>query len=289
MHRIDTPTAQKDKFGAGKNGFTRGNPQTGTPATALDDDYFDSIQEELASVIEGAGVALDKSRRNQLLDAIKSLSTGRLTGVRVITSSGTYTPTPGTKNILVEVLGGGGGGGGAQAGNGFASFGAGGAAGSFAKGWFTNLLASYLVTIGAGGKGGGGTENGNSGGTTSFGSLISASGGNPGQTAAAGTDPYIMGSLGTSGTVTGGNVISNPSQNTGGFGFRLSASVCSGGTGSDSNYGRGGDAAASTNRAGRNATGKGAGGGGGRAVAQAGTPYVGGDGSDGIVLVWEFA
>ncbi|HHH0832373.1 TPA: hypothetical protein ACPY5W_004314, partial [Yersinia enterocolitica] len=26
MHRIDTPTAQVDKFGAGKNGFTRGNP-----------------------------------------------------------------------------------------------------------------------------------------------------------------------------------------------------------------------------------------------------------------------
>ncbi|EOU6707202.1 hypothetical protein ABL939_24655, partial [Escherichia albertii] len=24
MHRIDTKTAQKDKFGAGKNGFTRG-------------------------------------------------------------------------------------------------------------------------------------------------------------------------------------------------------------------------------------------------------------------------
>ncbi|EPB0861435.1 hypothetical protein ACRARR_004157, partial [Yersinia enterocolitica] len=23
MHRIDTPTAQVDKFGAGKNGFTR--------------------------------------------------------------------------------------------------------------------------------------------------------------------------------------------------------------------------------------------------------------------------
>ncbi|RCA95978.1 hypothetical protein C6A83_19150, partial [Escherichia coli] len=42
MHRIDTKTAQKDKFGAGKNGFTRGNPQTGTPATDLDDDYFDS-------------------------------------------------------------------------------------------------------------------------------------------------------------------------------------------------------------------------------------------------------
>lgn len=35
MHRIDTKTAQKDKFGAGKNGFTRGNPQTGTPATEV--------------------------------------------------------------------------------------------------------------------------------------------------------------------------------------------------------------------------------------------------------------
>ncbi|HAV8889008.1 TPA: hypothetical protein JLE41_002369 [Escherichia coli] len=195
----------------------------------------------------------------------------------------------GVKKIVVEVLGGGGGGGGAQAGTGLTSFGAGAAAGSYAKGLFTDLLSSYVVTIGAGGKGGGGTENGSPGGTTSLGSLISASGGNPGQTAAAGTDPYIMGSLGSPGTVVGGNVISNPSQNTGGFGFRLSAAVCSGGTGSDSIYGRGGDAASSTNRAGRNATGYGAGGGGGRAVSQSGTPYTGGDGSDGIVIIWEFA
>ncbi len=55
MHRIDTKTAQKDKFGAGKNGFTRGNPQTGTPATDLDDDYFDMLQEELCSVVEASG------------------------------------------------------------------------------------------------------------------------------------------------------------------------------------------------------------------------------------------
>lgn len=214
---------------------------------------------------------------------------GRLLGVQRFTTSGTYTPSAEVKKIIVEVLGGGGGGGGAQAGTGFASFGAGAAAGSYAKGLFTDLLSSYVVTIGAGGKGGGGTENGSPGGTTSLGSLISASGGNPGQTAAAGTDPYIMGSLGSPGSVVGGNVISSPSQNTGGFGFRLSAAVCSGGTGSDSIYGRGGDAASSTNRAGRSATGYGAGGGGGRAVSQSGTPYTGGDGSDGIVIVWEFA
>lgn len=73
MHRIDTPTAQVDKFGAGKNGFTRGNPQTGMPATALDDDYFDAIQEELAGVIESTDVVLDKSKKTQLLTALKKL------------------------------------------------------------------------------------------------------------------------------------------------------------------------------------------------------------------------
>ena len=61
MHRIDTKTAQKDKFGAGKNGFTRGNPQTGTPATDLDDDYFDMLQEELCSVVEASGASLELS------------------------------------------------------------------------------------------------------------------------------------------------------------------------------------------------------------------------------------
>lgn len=77
MHRIDTSTAQKDKFGAGKNGFTRGNPQTGTPATDLDDDYFDMLQEELAGVVEATGVSLDKSKHNQLLTALKALLLSR--------------------------------------------------------------------------------------------------------------------------------------------------------------------------------------------------------------------
>lgn len=75
MHRIDTPTAQVDKFGTGKNGFTRGNPQTGVPATALDDDYFDAVQEELAGVVEAAGFALNKANRAQLLAAIQHLIT----------------------------------------------------------------------------------------------------------------------------------------------------------------------------------------------------------------------
>jgi hypothetical protein len=71
MHRIDTATAQKDKFGQGKNGFTRGNPQTGTPATQLDYLYCDAIQEEIANAIELAGIKLDKSKHDQLAMAIK--------------------------------------------------------------------------------------------------------------------------------------------------------------------------------------------------------------------------
>ncbi len=73
MHRIDTPTAQVDKFGAGKNGFTGGNPQTGELPTALDENFFDSLQEEIAYVIEGAGVTLDKGKNNQLLAALNLL------------------------------------------------------------------------------------------------------------------------------------------------------------------------------------------------------------------------
>ncbi|EOC1281691.1 phage tail protein [Cronobacter turicensis] len=70
MHRIDTPTAQQGKFGAGKNGFTAGDPTLGVPATQLDEAFFDSVQEEICAVIEGAGIQLKKSDRAQLSAAI---------------------------------------------------------------------------------------------------------------------------------------------------------------------------------------------------------------------------
>ncbi|EFO1153357.1 hypothetical protein DW526_23380 [Escherichia coli] len=89
MHRIDTKTAQKDKFGAGKNGFTRGNPQTGTPATDLDDDYFDMLQEELCSVVEASGASLEKGRNDQLLTALRALLLSRKNPFGDIKSDGT--------------------------------------------------------------------------------------------------------------------------------------------------------------------------------------------------------
>ncbi|HBQ4269750.1 TPA: hypothetical protein L7208_003250 [Escherichia coli] len=89
MHRIDTKTEQKDKFGAGKNGFTRGNPQTGTPATDLDDDYFDMLQEELCSVVEASGASLEKGRYDQLLTALHALLLSRKNPFGDIKSDGT--------------------------------------------------------------------------------------------------------------------------------------------------------------------------------------------------------
>ena len=89
MHRIDTKTAQKDKFGAGKNGFTRGNPQTGTPATDLDDDYFDMLQEELCGVVEASGASLEKGRHDQLLTALRALLLSRKNPFGDIKSDGT--------------------------------------------------------------------------------------------------------------------------------------------------------------------------------------------------------
>ncbi|WCE55196.1 phage tail protein [Escherichia coli] len=89
MHRIDTKTAQKDKFGAGKNGFTRGNPQTGTPATDLDDEYFDMLQEELCSVVEASGASLEKARHDQLLTALRALLLSRKNPFSDIKSDGT--------------------------------------------------------------------------------------------------------------------------------------------------------------------------------------------------------
>lgn len=114
MHRIDTVTAQKDKFGAGKNGFTRGNPQTGTPATDLDDDYFDMLQEELCAVVEESGEELDKGKHNQLLTALRALLLSRANPFGDIASDGPeaiamalenlHIRTPRQNNVLQQPL-----------------------------------------------------------------------------------------------------------------------------------------------------------------------------------------
>ncbi|CAM7656255.1 carbohydrate kinase [Citrobacter portucalensis] len=214
MHRIDTKTAQKDKFGAGKNGFTRGNPQTGTPATDLDDDYFDMLQEELCSVVEASGASLEKGRHDQLLTALRALllsrknpfgdiksdgtvktalenlglgdGSGRYCKTVVFSSSGSYTWPADVKRIDVILTAAGGGGGGCNAENANQTFsGAGGGAGGtvFATIYATDNDAgpgTYTVTIGSGGSGANGAGSGNNGGNSSF-MTLTALGGQGGQ------------------------------------------------------------------------------------------------------------
>lgn len=74
MHRIDHPTAAATPPAiepAGDPGyFTEGNPSGATLATVVTADWANALQEEIANVIEGRGITLDKTQNNQLLEAI---------------------------------------------------------------------------------------------------------------------------------------------------------------------------------------------------------------------------
>ena len=73
MRRIDTPTAAADLFGPGKPGFRDGDPALAILATRLNAAFFNALQEELASVVENAGLALNPADNTQLLQAIQLL------------------------------------------------------------------------------------------------------------------------------------------------------------------------------------------------------------------------
>ena len=72
MQRITTATRQQDKFGPGRDGFTDGNPTTGTPSTQLEAGWFDHLQEEVARAIELSGIPLNGSNVEQLFAAINA-------------------------------------------------------------------------------------------------------------------------------------------------------------------------------------------------------------------------
>ena len=93
MQRIATSTKAVDLFGAGKHGFTDGNPGTGIPATQLEAAWVNSLQEEIAAVIENAGVALNPAILTQLRDALnaKFQPYGRYTTTYTLSSNTTLT------------------------------------------------------------------------------------------------------------------------------------------------------------------------------------------------------
>ncbi|HAI9352860.1 MULTISPECIES: phage tail protein [Enterobacteriaceae] len=202
---------------------------------------------------------------------------GRWLNTRVFTSSGTYTPTPGTKRIRVTITGGGGGGGGCKAtSNNETFFGAGGGAGGTIISIITPTQNSYPVTIGAGGAGGVSATNGTSGGNSVFASLIAPGGAGGGKVGVTNTNGGNGGVPSTGDIrITGGN---------GGDGQSGNISVS--GEGGTSYWGGGGRAGA-----GGGVSGKayGSGGGGAYDAGYSGTSMTGGKGAAGICIIEEFA
>ncbi len=202
---------------------------------------------------------------------------GRWLNTRVFTSSGTYTPTPGTKRIRVTITGGGGGGGGCKAtSNNETFFGAGGGAGGTIISIMTPTQNSYPVTIGAGGAGGVSATYGINGGNSLFASLIAPGGAGGGKSGVTNTNG------GNGGVPSTGNI--NIIGGCGGDG--QSGNIGVSGEGGTSYWGGGGRAGA-----GGGVSGKayGSGGGGAYDAGYSGTSMTGGKGAAGVCIIEEFA
>lgn len=227
----------------------------------------------------------------------KSLMPG-LVNVQVFTASGTYTPSPGATKAIIEAIGAGGAGGGVPSTAGSLwAVGGGGSAGSYLKAYAPSIsaISGASITIGAGGIGAVGAAGGN-GGQTTVGTAITCPGGNGGALATAqggSVTPNVglPGATSSAPSTTLTPLISLTGE-PGDIGMLIvPLNALLGGKGGNSPLGSGGqgnvnNAAASAN--GSTASGKGCGGG-GAASQGTSTTYKGGDGSAGLVLVFELA
>lgn len=217
--------------------------------------------------------------------------TGKLLNVQTFSANGTYTPTPGTTRIVVQVQGAGGAGGGAPAaGAGNTSAGGGGGAGGYAESFITSGFSGAAVTVGTGGTGVAGAI-GNSGTATSFGAFISITGGGGGGVGSNSTAIIYPG--GTGGVPTGGTITNITGASGDGGWVTTAALLGQTGKGADSRLGVAGalipyNTTINANQSGFPATGFGAGGSGARAANGAGAAQ-GGAGAGGYVIVYEYS
>jgi hypothetical protein len=215
---------------------------------------------------------------------------GGLIGIQTFGTAGTftYTPTVGTNSVVVELVGGGGGGGGcATTGASQVAMGQAGGGGGYTTKRITASFSSVTVTVGAKGTGGtAGANAGTSGGTTSFGALLSATGGAAGNGGPAQGTPAATfgqpGGVGSSGAPNGAGGPGAPS-------IAPNAALVAAGAGGFSFFGAGASGASTTaGSAGNPAVTPGAGGAGAINTQSQGTSLAGGNGADGFVRVWEF-
>lgn len=212
----------------------------------------------------------------------------RVTNILQGTTS--FTPGAGTRAMYVEMVGGGSGGGGCATAvtNGAAA--GGGGAGSYSA-IYTTTIKTYTVQVGAGGNGGtAGANNGSAGTDSTFdsASICTAKGsatGGIGVTVAAG--PIFGGLGGIGGLASGGLGDIKTDGGAGETGIMLAAAQACSGRGGDSFFGAGAPSLKSQS-AGANAIVYGAGGSGG-CILSGGASVAGGNGSNGLIRVWEFA
>lgn len=211
--------------------------------------------------------------------SIKTLNqyfVGGYKSVQVFTADGTWTKPVGINRIVVEVVGGGGGGGGS--GTDESCAGGGGGGGYSCETIDVTSVASVAVTVGTGGTGGtAGNNPGNAGNTSSFGAYCSATGGGAG-TAGNGN------AKADGGTGSGGDI-----NIAGGDGSYTNTTLAVTGTAD----GRGGSSifapmSSNTPRGNGGFAGNNYGGGGGGGCRSTINSRAGGDGADGIVVVWEY-
>lgn len=241
----------------------------------------------------GTGVAVSSGSKIPVIGDGTNINAnypaGSLISRRIFTSNATYSPTVGTRSVVVEVQAGGGGGGGAgYTSSTTVSIGAGGGAGGYAKSYLTSGFSSQAIVVGAGGAGGNITPtNGSTGGTSSFGSIISCNGGVGGVGQSQATAGYTA-TAGTGGSASGGNT-QNQSGQPGTHGVSISNSNNWGGSGGSCPLGSGGFGPANNNVSPTASSGYGSGGAGGVSQNSPSTGRVGTAGSPGVVIIWEYA
>lgn len=213
---------------------------------------------------------------------------GRLINVRTFSVSGTYTPTAGTKFVIIDLVGAGGGGGASTAQNATnVAAATGGGGGGFVRTRLTTGFSGASFTVGSGGAGGiigvsGG--NGLPGGASTFGAA-SAAGGVGGLTSGGLAPPYVLSSGGQPAS-SGGNIL-NAAGSASGDGFAMSTVSAISGRGGISFYGAGAPSVVGTNTNGNPATVPGTGGSGSLTMPN-GATRSGGVGAGGLMTVYEF-
>ncbi|MDY0882317.1 hypothetical protein ACFPL7_22270 [Dongia soli] len=299
MQRIDIPTAVavKPAYPAGGvPGFWANcNPNTGDGGTFFDANWANRVQEEIAGVIEGAGIDLDAADDKQMYQAILEIIANATAGLqfggrflRVVSFNAagtfTYNRAADCKSGYVIVKGGAGPGGQPIPKSSGGAAGGGGGEGGRAEKFFAAMPATATVIVGDGGTPGaatdGGLFTGSQGGTSSF-SGVSATGGSTGQNGYT-TSGTAGGAGGAGGQGSGGDLNFKGQDGGSGTGSPTAGNGSTGGVGGGLGGGRGGSGSPQQSAPGSNG-----GGGGGGSTNAIGNSTAASPGGAGFVIIFE--